>query len=201
MGRIVINQTENKQTVILNDSPEGVEGGYFDADMIWHDLGGADLSPVIPDGIVIPFHGTNINQKAAFVSTECEIFYANNIPSTGTEYGVRLLLPPAVTPVNGTGTVSGLTTLFEVTAGDIVSVIIEDFTLDSPGADSYVSLVLRNDTTSSSELKLSPLDGEGEYDITATEAFTCNNVMVYFAKAVPSAHMRIKFLLNGERVL
>lgn len=46
MGRIVINETENKQTVILNDSPAGVEGGYFDAQMIWHDMGsgGGDVS-------------------------------------------------------------------------------------------------------------------------------------------------------------
>lgn len=39
MGRTVINETENKQTVILNDSPEGVEGGYFDSMMEWHELG------------------------------------------------------------------------------------------------------------------------------------------------------------------
>jgi hypothetical protein len=39
MGRIVINETENKQTVILNDSPTGVDGGYFDAQMEWHSLG------------------------------------------------------------------------------------------------------------------------------------------------------------------
>lgn len=38
MGRTVINETENKQTVILNDSPEGVNGGYFDAQMEWHAL-------------------------------------------------------------------------------------------------------------------------------------------------------------------
>ena len=38
MGRIVINETENKQTVILNDTPEGVEGGYFDDEMLWHEL-------------------------------------------------------------------------------------------------------------------------------------------------------------------
>lgn len=40
MGRTVINETENKQTVILNDSPEGVEGGYFDSLMEWHELSG-----------------------------------------------------------------------------------------------------------------------------------------------------------------
>lgn len=40
MGRIVINETENKQTVILNDSPAGVEGGYFDSLMDWHEFGG-----------------------------------------------------------------------------------------------------------------------------------------------------------------
>lgn len=39
MGRTVINETENKQTVILNDSAEGVSGGYFDKDMIWKELG------------------------------------------------------------------------------------------------------------------------------------------------------------------
>lgn len=40
MGRTVINETENKQTIILNDSPEGVEGGYFDEEMVWHEFGG-----------------------------------------------------------------------------------------------------------------------------------------------------------------
>lgn len=38
MGRTVINETENKQTVILNDSPAGVEGGYYNALMEWHEL-------------------------------------------------------------------------------------------------------------------------------------------------------------------
>lgn len=38
MGRTVINETENKQTVILNDSPEGISGGYFDSQMNWNIL-------------------------------------------------------------------------------------------------------------------------------------------------------------------
>ena len=38
MGRTIINETENKQTVILNDSAESVSGGFFDADMEWHTL-------------------------------------------------------------------------------------------------------------------------------------------------------------------
>ena len=47
MGRTVINETENKQTVILNDSPEGISGGFFDANMVWHALGGSgDTYPV-----------------------------------------------------------------------------------------------------------------------------------------------------------
>ena len=41
MGRTVISETENKQTIILNDSPEGIEGGYFDSEMGWHVLGTA----------------------------------------------------------------------------------------------------------------------------------------------------------------
>lgn len=53
MGRIVINETENKQTVILNDSPAGVEGGYFDAQMVWHDMGGGGgETPAIPEPFV-----------------------------------------------------------------------------------------------------------------------------------------------------
>lgn len=39
MGRTVISKTENKQTIILNDSAESVSGGFFDADMEWHKLG------------------------------------------------------------------------------------------------------------------------------------------------------------------
>lgn len=46
MGRIVINETENKQTVILNDRASGVSGGYFDNGMNWHEFGGADM-PII----------------------------------------------------------------------------------------------------------------------------------------------------------
>ena len=49
MGRIVINETENKQTVILNDSPAGVEGGYFDSQMVWHEMGGGSDTPEIPE--------------------------------------------------------------------------------------------------------------------------------------------------------
>lgn len=51
MGRIVINETENKQTVILNDSPEGVEGGYFDEAMEWHELRGGTSGEWTSDGI------------------------------------------------------------------------------------------------------------------------------------------------------
>lgn len=47
MGRTVINETENKQTIILNDSPEGIEGGYYDAQMSWHTLEEAGDSPAV----------------------------------------------------------------------------------------------------------------------------------------------------------
>lgn len=39
MGRIVINKTENGQTVILNDTAQEVNGGYFDKEMEWHEFG------------------------------------------------------------------------------------------------------------------------------------------------------------------
>lgn len=59
MGRTVINETENKQTVILNDSAEGIEGGYFDANMEWHNIGAdeqtfidAFLSGTFPSEVV-----------------------------------------------------------------------------------------------------------------------------------------------------
>lgn len=46
MGRIVINKTENGQTLILNDTAQEVSGGYFDSVMVWHDL---TTEPVYPD--------------------------------------------------------------------------------------------------------------------------------------------------------
>lgn len=62
MGRTVIKETENKQTIILNDSPEGIEGGYFDADMAWHELGGGN-------GPVYKYDLSNLFKLSASIST------------------------------------------------------------------------------------------------------------------------------------
>lgn len=41
MGVIVINQTDAKQSIVLESTPEGVTGGYYDADGVWHEFGGS----------------------------------------------------------------------------------------------------------------------------------------------------------------
>lgn len=65
MGRIVINETENKQTVVLNDSPEGVNGGYFDSKMNWHEMGSGEgyLIYDVTDQLVL--HGTLSNNASS----------------------------------------------------------------------------------------------------------------------------------------
>jgi len=83
MGRTVINETENKQTVILNDSPEGVKGGYFDQDMNWNVLGKSSIpADYIYSGKV--FKG-RVNRNT-FESTIYipAYFYAENQSGSGT---------------------------------------------------------------------------------------------------------------------
>lgn len=66
MGRTVINETENKQTIILNDSPEGVEGGYFDSLMKWHELGGSSINEIrVLNGYSINSGTGEITENAA----------------------------------------------------------------------------------------------------------------------------------------
>lgn len=45
MGRIVINQTDAKQVVILSSDDAAIQGGYYDANGEWHELG-AEVNPV-----------------------------------------------------------------------------------------------------------------------------------------------------------
>lgn len=40
MGKIVINKTDTGQKVLLDTTNEGVTGGYFDKQEVWHDFGG-----------------------------------------------------------------------------------------------------------------------------------------------------------------
>lgn len=60
MGRIVINETENKQTVILNDRASGVTGGYFDSGMNWHEFGGGGDFPLLKMKAGKGFSGSEI---------------------------------------------------------------------------------------------------------------------------------------------
>ena len=60
MGRSVINKTENKQTVILNDSPEGVEGGYFDSEEVWHEFATGNTF-INPEVHVTAIRGENVD--------------------------------------------------------------------------------------------------------------------------------------------
>lgn len=44
MGTIVINQTDCKQNVVLQSSADGITGGYYDAEGVWHEIGGQEPS-------------------------------------------------------------------------------------------------------------------------------------------------------------
>lgn len=50
MGKIVANPTDAGQAVILTTTEEGVTGGYFDREGVWHEFGGGQgisLQPII----------------------------------------------------------------------------------------------------------------------------------------------------------
>ena len=63
MGRIVINETENKQTIILNDSQEGVEGGYYDSQEQWHEFGKSDKTFANPEAHITAIRGENVDSS------------------------------------------------------------------------------------------------------------------------------------------
>lgn len=87
MGRIVINKTENGQTVILNDTAQEVSGGYFDSTMNWHELGGeapqseavyvgktfkvrTDFTPVVSSSYdVLPIFGQRVDSGVSYQRT------------------------------------------------------------------------------------------------------------------------------------
>lgn len=86
MGRIVINETENKQTVILNDSPAGVEGGYFDATMNWHEMGsgggGSAVSIPLIKGSITNVYSSSYWDSTSNIRGGSKYFY-NVKPQTG----------------------------------------------------------------------------------------------------------------------
>lgn len=88
MGRTVINETENKQTVILNDSPEGVEGGYFDSEEVWHEFGSGGRTEDLLQTLEVT-NNTNYNIS----------FYSNKISTIDNKsvYSGTTLLRPSET--------------------------------------------------------------------------------------------------------
>lgn len=95
MGRTVINETENKQTVILNDSPEGIEGGYFDEDMVWHEFGGGgEVTPIL----TISVQNDDTDYPYTFGESTLPIMENNNVlykgvsVASGESYSVSVLV-------------------------------------------------------------------------------------------------------------
>lgn len=75
MGRIVINKTENGQTVILNDTSQEVSGGYFDKEMEWHEFGGGKTF-VNPEVHMTAIRGENVDSSIEIPITTG--FYSEN---------------------------------------------------------------------------------------------------------------------------
>lgn len=71
MGRIVINQTDAKQVVILSSDDAEIQGGYYDANGEWHKLGAGDwttagfVEGTEPSGDVI-YNGSELIRAGCF---------------------------------------------------------------------------------------------------------------------------------------
>lgn len=83
MGKIVINQTDSKQVVILSSDDAAIQGGYYDAYGEWHKLGAGEWTT---DGVVegtepsgdVVYNGTKIKPGAFWNNTAITSFYAPN---------------------------------------------------------------------------------------------------------------------------
>ena len=86
MGKIVINQTDAKQVVILSSDDAGIQGGYYDAYGEWHKLGAGEwttegfIEGTEPSGDIV-YNGTSDIKKGCFTeNTAITSFYAPNSP-------------------------------------------------------------------------------------------------------------------------
>lgn len=201
MGRTVINETENKQTVILNDSPEGVEGGYFDDEMVWHELGGGDepQALVTTERDLVVYNALNINQKAVSIDDDVNLLYKNNLSTTASQYGVRILLPLPLTDIDGAGHVSAdAPVLFTLHAGDELTYDFSDYSMNG-ATGFYGSMVMRNGETSLSDTRFD-LDG-ADHTVTITAEESVNNILIYVSKEVSDFAAKIRIYRNGDRLL
>lgn len=84
MGRIVINQTDAKQVVILSSDDAEIQGGYYDANGEWHKLGAGEwttagfIEGTEPSGDIV-YEGDGPVKMGCFAdNTAITSFYAPN---------------------------------------------------------------------------------------------------------------------------
>lgn len=203
MGRIVINETENKQTVILNDTPEGVSGGYFDATMNWHEMGSDANDPIYTmiDGSHT-FTGTNYNGYNIEVQNKNNVLYSN--PTTGRTAAFTVLNDvysnqerAIAANINRTD----CAVFPKLKAGDVVNLKVYNVNLVNYDQDSDkgFAVALRHGTNSYCSTGTITADAEATW--TVEEDTLISVLFAYFGADTKTASFNVEVYVNGRRYL
>lgn len=202
MGRIVINETENKQTVILNDSPAGIEGGYFDAQMNWHEMGGDSNDPIYPmiDGSHT-FTGSNYNGINIEVQNRNKVIYSN--PNAGRPGFV------IINDVYSNSASAGSTNINKtdcavfpkLKAGDVVNLKVSNVNLVNydQSTDKGFAVALRYGSNSYCSTGTITADAEATW--TVQEETLISVIFAYFGADTQTATFNVEVTVNGRRYL
>lgn len=195
MGRTVINETENKQTVILNDSAEGVSGGYFDSLMEWHDMNGTSSiknSPLkSPDASLsftkIEYFDINGNHYEIKQSSSSPLFLIidniyRNKPDTDL-----------------TSNQLNLRKIFALKSGSVVKAKVSNAVSDESWG---IFLNTNNTTANTTELiTLESNETEKEKETTITNDIDLYSIYVYANSDYNLLSFDLELFIDGERYI
>lgn len=201
MGRTVINQTENKQTIILNDSPEGVTGGYFDQDMVWTEIGGEQPLYALIDG-EFTFSGTHWTGFTVKVEDKTKVTFENPTETPYDSYTIFNDVYNNTTSANAANIRDRVNSAVfpELKAGDEVKIIVSDLQTELFNAEGAgnIAVALRHGSTSYASTG-DITEGDKEVDwIVESDVVICN-IFVFTIGNVKKASFNFKLYVNGRR--
>lgn len=100
MGKIVINKTDAGQKILLDSNEEGVTGGYYDRQEVWHEFGGGGSAEILP-ALTITFKnrvGQSVYAPGEFNVTDGLLTKngEESLVETGDDYTYTAIVPNSV---------------------------------------------------------------------------------------------------------
>lgn len=203
MGRIVINRTENDQTVILNDTPEGVSGGYFDRDMVWNELGGGEEKPLysLIDG-EFTFTSSHWIDFVISVSDSKRVTFENRSETPYSAYSIFNDVynnTPSANAANVRDR-SNSAVFPQIKIGDEIKLVVSNVekTYFNDSGDKYISVALRRSSTDYASTG-NFTEAEKTVDWTADVNVVICNIFLYTPTNIKSVSFDFELYVNGKR--